>query len=107
MRIIINDVTSPEDVMAAIGAVGHALTEPGAWEVEEHVFSKADSATGEVGPRAADGQTAAVQVDDAIGRYTLVPCPKRGRHLRLVDCWMCWSDVHRGAISSQEALRAD
>ncbi|MEO7980589.1 MAG: hypothetical protein ABI807_06820 [Sporichthyaceae bacterium] len=94
MRIIINDVTTPGDLLAAIGAVGHTLVEPGAWEVEEHVFSKTDPATEAVGPPAADGQTVAVQVDDAIGRYTLVPCPKRGGHLSLVDCWMCWSDVH-------------
>ena len=38
------------------------------------------------------------------GRVEYVPCGQRGTHERLVDCWMCWSDVHRGAIDEADAL---
>lgn len=38
------------------------------------------------------------------GRVEYVPCGQRGTHERLVDCWMCWSDVHRGVIDEAEAL---
>lgn len=38
------------------------------------------------------------------GPVHYVPCRQRGTHERLVDCWMCWSDVHRGAINETDAL---
>lgn len=40
------------------------------------------------------------------GPIPFVPCTDRGRHERLTECWMCWSDVHRGAISIEQALSA-
>ncbi len=36
-----------------------------------------------------------------------VPCPQRGEHRRLVDCWLCWSDVMRGVILEPQAIRSD
>ena len=38
------------------------------------------------------------------GPVPYVPCPGRGMHARLTDCWMCWSDVHRGAATHAEVL---
>ena len=38
------------------------------------------------------------------GPVLYVPCPSRGLHAHLTDCWMCWSDVHRGAINPGIAL---
>jgi len=35
-----------------------------------------------------------------------VPCPRRGTHSKLTECWMCWSDVNRGVISAEQALAA-
>jgi len=35
------------------------------------------------------------------------PCPDRGRHERLTDCWLCWSDVMRGVLLEREAVRLD
>ena len=32
------------------------------------------------------------------------PCTKRGTHQALTDCWMCWSDFHRGAATMEEVL---
>ncbi len=42
-----------------------------------------------------DTQLAAWPAADFVGRIQYVPCPRRGSHLRLVDCWMCWCDEHR------------
>ena len=39
-----------------------------------------------------------------VGPVRYVPCPKRGTHAQLTECWMCWSDVQRGAISARQAL---
>jgi|GEM_PF-1599454 len=38
------------------------------------------------------------------GPIPFVPCPDRGRHEQLTQCWMCWSDVHCGAITVEQAL---
>ena len=32
-------------------------------------------------------------------------CSNRGHHALLTECWMCWSDVQRGAITVQQALQ--
>ena len=38
------------------------------------------------------------------GPVPYLPCPGRGTHARLTECWMCWCDVHRGEIAASEAL---
>ena len=38
------------------------------------------------------------------GPVRYVPCPRRGTHARLTECWMCWCDVHRGAATRAEVL---
>ena len=38
------------------------------------------------------------------GPVAYLACYLRGSHGRLADCWMCWSDVQRGAIDEPEAL---
>jgi len=38
------------------------------------------------------------------GPVPYLPCPERGVHARLADCWMCWCDVHRGAARLNEVL---
>ena len=35
------------------------------------------------------------------------PCPDRGTHERLTECWRCWSDVMRGVLLEPEAVRRD
>lgn len=42
---------------------------------------------------------------EAYDKY--VPCPGRGTHLRLTECWACWSDVHRGAVVETDVLNED
>jgi hypothetical protein len=43
-------------------------------------------------------------VDHQSGPARYLPCTMQGMHVKLTDCWMCWSDVHRGAISMAQAL---
>jgi hypothetical protein len=38
------------------------------------------------------GQIAAWPIDDYLGKRTYVACPRRGTHLKIVDCWACWCD---------------
>lgn len=48
-----------------------------------------------------------LRVVDALrhdGPVRYVACPRRGQHLALTECWMCWSDVHRGAVVQEEVL---
>ncbi len=53
------------------------------------------------------GQQALWPIDDLLGTKGYVPCPRRGLHARLVDCWMCWCDVMRGAAIEPEVLAPD
>ncbi len=50
---------------------------------------------GEVAEPPVEAQLAAWSAAGFVGRLQYVPCPRRGTHLRLVDCWMCWCDEHR------------
>lgn len=101
MQIIINDIEDVSDMLAALSAVTATLCDPSAWYVEQHVFTKQrrdhppSQQADRTGP---DMQLVAIQVDDAMGSRRLMPCPRRGTHRRLTDCWMCWSDVHRAAV---------
>lgn len=45
-----------------------------------------------------------VEADRHDGPVAYVPCRGRGTHLRLIECWMCWSDVHRGVLDAHDAL---
>ena len=38
------------------------------------------------------------------GAVPYVVCGDAGTHARLTDCWMCWSDVNRGAITVDQVL---
>jgi hypothetical protein len=44
------------------------------------------------------------EVTRASGPVAYVPCPSRGTHGALTDCWMCWSDVMRGVIEESVAI---
>ena len=39
------------------------------------------------------------------GPVPYAPCARQGEHEVLTECWMCWSDVHRGAIPLSAAVR--
>ena len=40
-----------------------------------------------------------------VGLVEYIACAGRGTHEALTECWMCWSDVHRGALALSAALR--
>ena len=50
-------------------------------------------------------QPALLQSTRHEGAVPYIPCSNRGRHELLTECWMCWSDVHRGAITVEQALQ--
>jgi len=33
-----------------------------------------------------------------------IPCPQRGTHSRLTDCWMCFTDVDADRIALRDAV---
>jgi hypothetical protein len=52
-------------------------------------------------------QLAVIQRDDVdapMARYK--PCPRRGTHESLVECWMCHNDVAWGYAKPKDVLRA-
>lgn len=54
----------------------------------------------------ATGQLELLPVDDWLEDKRYVPCPRRGTHQRLVDCWMCWCDVAYGYATASEVIAA-
>ena len=38
------------------------------------------------------------------GPVAYTRCSNAGSHVQLTDCWMCWSDVQRGALTVEEVL---
>ena len=44
------------------------------------------------------GQLAGWPVEDFIAHKRYVPCPRRGTHLKITECWVCWS-TGLGAMS--------
>jgi hypothetical protein len=52
------------------------------------------------------GQLALWPVDDLLGDKRYVRCPRRGRHARLTDCWMCWCDVAWGRATAAQLLES-
>jgi hypothetical protein len=116
-RIIIDDVHDQFSLVHALSAVRKAFRDGRAFEKEETSFSRFDILL-EAGDgiavidgvrvrrlEAAEpdrGGNSKVNGQDA----TLMPCPSRGTHRQLTDCWSCWSDVMRGAALEPEVLAA-
>jgi hypothetical protein len=92
--IYIEDVRSKDDLRGAVAAILAALEGGRIREVPLQVVCGR-----------ADGPTFSCEVVAGPvpgGEY--VPCPDRGTHLRLTDCWRCWADVMRGADIETEVL---
>lgn len=49
-------------------------------------------------------QLTVVEVPRSEGPVPFVRCSRAGSHARLTDCWQCWCDVQRGALTLREAL---
>ena len=117
-RILIDDVHDQISLTHALHAVHKAFREPGAFDQGESTFSRFDILleAGDgfavidgvpVRDLARDEREKDPRFDTVKGHNTrLMPCPSRGTHRRLTDCWQCWSDVMRGAALEPEVLAA-
>jgi len=94
-RIIIDDVENFEDLTNAIAVVLRVFTNAEAYAEDEQYFSKHRPAE------------PAQPIAEIAAPVPYIPCPKRGTHLRLTDCWACWCDVRRGAGLEVDVLAAD
>ncbi len=115
-RVIIEGLRDRASLINAISVVLDTLNSDDAYTHAEHVFV----------PHAPDGAEVAEGSDDAdtpeanttlepdpaagmkpgSGPTPFIPCARRGTHELLTDCWMCWSDVMRGAAIEPEVLTA-
>lgn len=96
-RIFIHAVDDTTDLLSALAAVTLAFTDPSAFDQDRQVFAKHDP--GDWPGRIAEEVEARPEPDP------FLPCPDRGTHARLTDCWMCWADVHRGAAVETDVLQ--
>lgn len=100
-RIIIDGVETPQDLYDALAKVTHVFKNSSKFASSEETFYKRGAR-----PDYLDQADQADRADDAVEQAEkeqpepvrpLVPCPDRGTHLRLSDCWACFCDVQRGA----------
>ncbi|TIC84382.1 hypothetical protein [Nocardioides sp. GY 10127] len=100
-RIVIDDVDDLSDLLMALASVQSAFAEGRArFGAHEETFSKSATAGA---PRAAERyEDEDAELLPPLVEY--VPCPRRGTHLRLTECWMCWCDVQQGLCDALDAL---
>lgn len=53
------------------------------------------------------GQLVLWPVDDLIGQKRYVACPRRGTHLEITECWLCYGDWVWGMASLTDLLVAE
>lgn len=96
-KIIIDGVENPQDLYDALAKVTHVFRNPLKFASPEEKFLK----------RGYHTEPAEVPAEKPAPEPPLTPyvaCPDRGSHLRLTDCWICYSDVHRGACLEVDAV---
>ena len=81
--LIVEEVTEVRDVVELITYLAGAL------------------ASGNTDPR----QAALLEPARHEGAVPYITCSNRGHHALLTECWMCWSDVQRGAITVEQAIQ--
>jgi hypothetical protein len=52
------------------------------------------------------GQQELWPVDDFVQPKSYVVCPRRGRHLKITECWACWCDWAWGNATASDVLAA-
>ena len=50
------------------------------------------------------GQAALLPVDDLLAAKKFVACPRRGAHLKITDCWLCYGDWAWGHATASDVL---
>lgn len=102
-RIIIQGVSDRQSLLSALQVVLEVMNRDDAFDYEQQVFTPTHSDEPEDNPVEPDMDIATAPGNQG-GPMPYVPCPARGTHDRLTDCWMCWSDVMRGAAIEPEVL---
>ena len=107
MKITIRGVDHYADLVAAIASLTNSALILGFFDQEEAIFSPvdeppvptADELAEMVGLDAcSDGDTDQLELPLPDGAWQIpgptkyAPCPQRGQHQRLTDCWQCWCD---------------
>ncbi|MET0953465.1 MAG: hypothetical protein ABWX57_09265 [Aeromicrobium sp.] len=105
-RIIIDDVDNVEDLLNALATVQAAFAAGRAeYDSRQEYFSQTpENAADRVGPLPPRRGEVRRILPDLPGPTPFVPCPRRGEHLRLTDCWLCWSDVQRRDCAAVDVL---
>ncbi len=52
------------------------------------------------------GQAGLWPVDDFVATQRYVPCPRRGTHLKITECWLCYGDWAWGHATASDVLAA-
>jgi hypothetical protein len=95
--IVIHDVRDRSELVAAIALVLDVMNDDAAYRVPKQVFSRTPQPV-DPAPPVVDDMPAAPQ--------PYVPCPRRGTHAVLTECWLCWNDVVQGYALEPEVLVA-
>lgn len=104
-RIVIDGVETVQDLYDALAKVAHAFRNPTRFASAEQRFYNLRHRPGpDTSAGAASGSAPAAPPEPPLPPY--VPCPRRGSHLRLTDCWVCFGDVLRGACLEIDAVSA-
>jgi len=115
-RVIIEGLRDRASLINAISVVLDTLSHDDAYTHAEHVFVPHAPDGAEVADESEDAETpeanTTLEPDPAAGMTPgsgptpFIPCPRRGTHESLTDCWMWWSDVMRGAALEPQVLTA-
>lgn len=104
-RIIIDDVDDIQDLYNALAAVTQVFTKNlEKFDSDEEYFSKGPNEACECDDCLRSRLTERQPIAEIATPTPYIPCPDRGNHLRLTDCWACWCDVHRGACLEVDVL---
>lgn len=71
---------------------------------QDHIWWQGFAASLKVLEDWSTGQLAVWTIDDLLGTKTHVPCPRRGLHARVAECWLCWTDVAFGYATASQVL---
>jgi hypothetical protein len=113
-RVIIEGLVDRQSLLNAISVVLQTLNCDDAYHEEEHIFVPGGHPVSDpIGESQGQPYQPPLAPDPAngmsrvFGPVPLIPCPHRGTHTRLTDCWMCWCDVMRGAVLEPEVLTTE
>lgn len=99
-RIILENVKCTADLMRLLHEAVRAFNENDLYSTIEQIFPRPEIPIPDAGVRVRE-------LGDRPRQVPLVPCPSRGEHRMLKECWMCWGDVMRGVATEADVLHPD